>query len=66
MLVLTFVLNTFLGFPALMVIISLSVAKAEGYGHEVACWLTADKGLIWAFIVPALGVILVSKSLFRV
>ena len=53
---------TFLGFPATMVIISLSVTQLKGYGHKEACWLNADKGLIWAFIVPALGVILVSKK----
>ena len=53
---------TFLGFPAIMVLISLSVSQLKGYGHKEACWLNADKGLIWAFIVPALGVILVSKK----
>ena len=52
----------FLGFPAIMVIISLSVTQLKRYGHKEACWLNADKGLIWAFIVPALGVILVSKK----
>ena len=46
-----------------MVIISLSVTQLKGYGHKEACWLNADKGLIWAFIVPALGVILVSKKI---
>ena len=56
---------TFLGFPAIMVIISLSVTQLKGYGHKEACWLNADKGLIWAFIVPALGVILVSKNTFN-
>ena len=45
-----------------MVIISLSVTQLKGYGHKEACWLNADKGLISAFIVPALGVILVSKK----
>ena len=57
----TFVL-TFLGFPAIMVLISLSVTQLKGYGHKEACWLSADKGLIWAFVVPALCVILVSKK----
>ena len=57
----TFVL-TFLGFPAIMVLISLSVTQLKGYGHKEACWLSADKGLIWAVVVPALGVILVSKK----
>ena len=56
---------TFLGFPAIMVIISLSVTQLKGYGHKEACWLSADKGLIWAFIVPALGVFLVSKNTFN-
>ena len=52
----------FLGFPAIMVIISRSVTQLKRYGHKEACWLNADEGLIWAFIVPALGVILVSKK----
>lgn len=52
------------GFPAIVVIISLSVTQLKGYGHKEACWLNADKGLIWAFIVPALGVILVNIVVF--
>ena len=52
----------FLGFPAMIVIISLSATQLKGYGNKEACWLNADKGLTWAFIVPALGVILVSKK----
>ncbi|KAM7434936.1 hypothetical protein ABFA07_015040 [Porites harrisoni] len=52
------------GFPAIMVIISLSVTQLKRYGHKEACWLNADEGLIWAFIVPALGVILVNIVVF--
>ncbi|XP_053398236.1 adhesion G protein-coupled receptor L3-like [Mercenaria mercenaria] len=43
--------------PAVIVGISLGVSKLEGYGNENFCWLTADNGLIWAFVGPALVII---------
>ena len=48
-----------LGFPAIVVAISLAVTQANGYGSTAACWLDVKSGLIWAFIAPALLVILV-------
>ena len=48
-----------LGFPTIIVAISLAVTQANGYGNEAACWLDVESGLIWAFIAPALLVIVV-------
>ena len=50
-----------LGFPAVVVAVSLAVTRAKGYGSSGTCWLDVDSGLIWAFVGPALLVILVSK-----
>ena len=50
-----------LGFPAIVVAISLAVTQTNGYGNKDVCWLDAKSGLIWAFIGPALLVILVSS-----
>ena len=52
---------SFLGFPAVVVVISLTVTHANSYGNTAACWLDVKSGLIWAFIAPALLVILVSE-----
>lgn len=50
-----------LGCPAVVVAVSLAVTRAKGYGSSGTCWLDVDSGLIWAFIGPAVLVILVSK-----
>ena len=52
----------FLGFPAVVVAISLAVTQADGYGSQEACWLDVNSGLIWVFIAPVLFVILVSTN----
>ncbi|KAH3824523.1 hypothetical protein DPMN_126360 [Dreissena polymorpha] len=46
--------------PAVIVGIALGVTKTEGYGNEISCWLTTKGGVIWAFVGPALFVILVN------
>ena len=51
---------TSVGFPALIVVISLAATQADGYGTSEACWLDVPSGLIWAFIAPAVIIILVS------
>lgn len=51
---------TSVGFPALIVVISLAATQADGYGTSETCWLDVPSGLIWAFIVPAVIIILVS------
>ncbi|XP_076114958.1 adhesion G protein-coupled receptor B1-like isoform X1 [Mytilus galloprovincialis] len=40
--------------------ISAGVTKLKGYGNQQFCWLTLDSNLIWAFIGPALLVILIN------
>ena len=54
----------FLGFPAIIVSISLAVTQTNGYGSKSACWLDMKNGLIWTFIAPALFVILVGANYF--
>jgi len=48
-----------------VVAISLAVTQADGYGDKDACWLDVKSGLIWAFIGPAILVILVSETFFN-
>ncbi|XP_074635576.1 uncharacterized protein LOC141893971 isoform X3 [Acropora palmata] len=53
------------GFPAIIVVTSLAATRAVGYGKIAhACWLDVDSGLIWAFIAPALNIILVNIVVF--
>ena len=54
----------FLGFPVIIVAISLGVTQADGYGSPESCWLDVPSGLIWAFIAPAILIILVSGNCF--
>ncbi|KAH3830592.1 hypothetical protein DPMN_103837 [Dreissena polymorpha] len=46
--------------PAVIVGITLAVTKTEGYGNEKSCWLTIKRGVFWAFVGPALLVVLVN------
>ncbi|XP_041351593.1 uncharacterized protein LOC121370438 [Gigantopelta aegis] len=48
------------GIPAVIVGISLGATQLEGYGNETFCWLSLDNGLLWAFVGPALTVILIN------
>lgn len=52
------------GFPALIVVISLAATQADGYGTSEACWLDVPSGLIWAFIAPAVIIILINIVVF--
>lgn len=47
------------GLPGIIVLIAASAAH-EGYGTESSCWLSVTKGVIYAFVVPALLIILVN------
>ncbi|XP_032100377.1 adhesion G-protein coupled receptor D1 isoform X4 [Sapajus apella] len=47
------------GFPLLVCIISLSSA-VDSYGTSNNCWLSLGSGAIWAFVAPALFVIVVN------
>ena len=48
----------------IIVAISLGATQTDGYGSPEACWLDVPSGLIWAFIAPAIVIILVSGSSF--
>ncbi|CAC5408849.1 unnamed protein product [Mytilus coruscus] len=46
--------------PAVIVGISAGVTKLKGYGNHKYCWLSPEANLIWAFIGPALLVIMIN------
>ncbi|XP_071115253.1 uncharacterized protein [Haliotis cracherodii] len=46
------------GAPVVVVGISLGATQLNGYGSEQFCWLSLESGLLWAFVAPALAVIL--------
>ncbi|XP_053392668.1 sushi, von Willebrand factor type A, EGF and pentraxin domain-containing protein 1-like isoform X2 [Mercenaria mercenaria] len=46
--------------PAVIVGISLGATQLQGYGNEQFCWLSVEGGLIWAFVAPALTIIVVN------
>uniref|UniRef100_H3BHH9 Adhesion G protein-coupled receptor D1 n=1 Tax=Latimeria chalumnae TaxID=7897 RepID=H3BHH9_LATCH len=47
------------GSPLVICIVSVTSAL-DSYGEEGNCWLSLEKGAIWAFVAPALFVILVN------
>ncbi|CAE1158578.1 unnamed protein product [Acanthosepion pharaonis] len=52
-------LSSWLG-PAIIVGISLISTQTKGFGNDVFCWLTPEDNVIWAFIVPALIIIVIN------
>ncbi|KAL5012481.1 hypothetical protein ScPMuIL_011032 [Solemya velum] len=48
------------GVPAVMVGISMGVTQLTGYGNEEFCWLSVNDALIFAFVGPALAIILIN------
>ncbi|KAH3770064.1 hypothetical protein DPMN_171344 [Dreissena polymorpha] len=46
------------GLPVLIVGTTLAITKTNGYGDDHYCWLSLSRGLRWAFVAPALFVIL--------
>ncbi|XP_052224067.1 adhesion G-protein coupled receptor D1-like [Dreissena polymorpha] len=46
------------GVPVIIVGSTLSITKTDGYGDDHYCWLSLSRGLRWAFVGPALFVIL--------
>ncbi|XP_020624294.1 adhesion G-protein coupled receptor D1-like [Orbicella faveolata] len=52
------------GLPGIVVLIAASVAH-DGYGTDSRCWLSVTNGVIYAFVGPALAVILVSENVCR-
>uniref|UniRef100_S4RH67 Adhesion G protein-coupled receptor B3 n=1 Tax=Petromyzon marinus TaxID=7757 RepID=S4RH67_PETMA len=51
------------GLPALIVAISVGFTKTKGYGTIQYCWLSLDGGLLYAFVGPAAGVVLVNMAI---
>ncbi|XP_028392695.1 adhesion G-protein coupled receptor D1-like isoform X3 [Dendronephthya gigantea] len=47
------------GGPVIIVFIS-ALSRFDGFGNEKTCWLSIEKGLIWAFVVPVLLVVLLN------
>ncbi|XP_065903420.1 uncharacterized protein [Dysidea avara] len=47
------------GFPVPIVIVSAAVSH-EHYGSDDMCWITEERGAIWAFIAPMLLIILIN------
>nr|XP_006814360.1 PREDICTED: latrophilin-2-like [Saccoglossus kowalevskii] len=47
------------GVPAVIVGVSAAVYY-DGYGTDQYCWITTERGLIWAFVGPVCAVILVN------
>ncbi|XP_052810469.1 uncharacterized protein LOC128238517 isoform X2 [Mya arenaria] len=43
--------------PAVIVGISLGATQTQGYGNTYFCWLSISRGVIWAFVAPALLII---------
>ncbi|XP_059139759.1 adhesion G protein-coupled receptor L4-like isoform X2 [Physella acuta] len=43
--------------PLLIVVTALVVSFGDGYGDSQYCWLSAERGLVWAFIGPILFII---------
>ncbi|XP_043924695.1 adhesion G-protein coupled receptor D1 isoform X2 [Protopterus annectens] len=50
------------GFPLLICIVSATSAL-DSYGEVGNCWLSLEKGAIWAFVAPALFVIVVNVGI---
>ncbi|KAH3711462.1 hypothetical protein DPMN_071131 [Dreissena polymorpha] len=46
------------GVPVIIVGSTISITKTNGYGDDNYCWLSLSRGLRWAFVGPALFVIL--------
>ncbi|KAK2175579.1 hypothetical protein NP493_725g01004 [Ridgeia piscesae] len=48
------------GLPAVIVGACLLISDQDGYGTETSCWLSLKSGLIYAFIGPAVFIILIN------
>ncbi|XP_040270595.1 adhesion G protein-coupled receptor E5 [Bufo bufo] len=51
------------GTPAVIITISAAIYH-KGYGTEKYCWLSREKGFIWAFMGPVCLIILVNCGIF--
>ncbi|XP_045211817.2 uncharacterized protein LOC123563207 [Mercenaria mercenaria] len=49
--------------PVVIVAISMGAVELDGYGDEKSCWLSTKTGLIWAFLVPVLIIIVINLTI---
>ncbi|XP_030839721.1 cadherin EGF LAG seven-pass G-type receptor 1-like [Strongylocentrotus purpuratus] len=49
------------GIPVLVVGITTAIDH-DGYGSDGGCWLIVERGFIWAFVGPAVGIIVVNMA----
>ncbi|XP_071115297.1 uncharacterized protein [Haliotis cracherodii] len=54
------------GVPAVIVGITLGVTRLEGYGNDQFCWLTVTDGILFAFVGPALFVVLANAVIIAI
>ncbi|XP_072173174.1 latrophilin-like protein 1 [Diadema setosum] len=48
------------GVPAVIVAIAAGVTQGSGYGTDMYCWLSTDRGFIWSFAGPVALIIVVN------
>ncbi|CAL1538584.1 unnamed protein product [Lymnaea stagnalis] len=48
------------GAPLVIVTTSLGITQGEGFGTDKACWLSPQTGVLWAFVGPALSIVVVN------
>ncbi|XP_070538271.1 adhesion G-protein coupled receptor D1-like [Ptychodera flava] len=53
------------GLPVIIVSVSVGV-KRVGYGSQDSCWLSTEGGLIWAFVGPALAILMINTGVLVV
>ncbi|XP_069801959.1 adhesion G protein-coupled receptor E5-like isoform X2 [Dendropsophus ebraccatus] len=51
------------GIPAVIVTISAAIFH-KGYGTDKYCWLSLEKGFVWAFLGPVCVIILINCGIF--
>lgn len=46
--------------PVHSLAVFLIITRTEGYGNDKHCWLSVESGLLWAFVIPAMLVVIVN------
>ena len=49
------------GIPLLIVVVSLASVGGADYSTDLYCWVNTRRGLVWAFVAPALLVIVINS-----
>ena len=47
------------GLPAVIVAVTVTATLGNGYGTDQSCWITTENHVIWAFVAPAMAIIMV-------